>query len=371
MRSGSAMRSSSSEPGDDGDRPREFALAQARTCGAAGGTTWAAVIGAAAADLDRDPPGPLGRLLLGDRADPERSNLPLRLVGAIHRIALTDPTCPLRPWLPSAGGVIDPERAVDAAREMAAGDPERIRAVMDAPVQTNEVGRAAALSAALHVAVGRHPLPVRLFEIGASAGLNLLLDRFRIETDGPGWGPPDSPVRLAGRFVGPAPEVSELIVAERRGCDPDPIDITSDAGRDLLRSFVWPEQVARLALLDAAIAIARPDPPPVDRANAGKWLADERTFPVPGSLTVVMHSAVIPYLGAEERAVVAERIAAAGAAATGDAPFAHLSFEPPGSTTWSATVDVVLESWPGGGRVLLATCGAHGDAIEWWGDRPH
>jgi len=342
-------------------------LAQARICADHGSPTWAAVLGAAVEDLDRDPRGPLGRLLLGDEADPVRSNLPLRLVGALHRIALADATCPLRSWLPTTGGVVDPLRAVAAARDLAADDPEGLRLAMTAPVQTNDAGRSAALSAGIHAAVRRHPMPVRLLEIGASAGLNLLLDRYRIESATTAWGPLAASVRLADRFAAGAPQPADLAIVERRGCDPDPIDLTSAVGRDLLRSFVWPERIDRLLLLDAAIETVRHDPPRVDRSVANAWLPGLIADPVPGLLTIVMHSAVIPYVAADEWAEVEASIAAAGAAATTAAPFAHLSFEAVLDVE-PLVVDVVLESWPGGGRALLATCGPHGDDIVWLGD---
>lgn len=346
---------------------RAVALAQSRICADASGPTWAAILRAAAFDLDGSPPGPLGRLLLDDPADPARSNAPLRLVGALHRTALVDEACPLRAWLPSTGGIVDPEQAVAAARVVAADDPEGLRVAMSAPVQTNEVGRAAVLSAALHASVRRHPRPVRLLDIGASAGLNLVLDRYRIESDGAAWGPPESPVRLVDRFVGRAPEPADLVIAERRGCDPDPVDLTSPAGRVLLRSFVWPERTDRLALLDAAIETVRHDPPRVDRSAANAWLPGLIADPVPGLLTIVMHSAVTPYVAADEWAEVEAAIATAGAAATETAPFAHLSFEAILDVE-PLVVEVAVQSWPGGERRVLATCGPHGDDIVWLGD---
>jgi len=339
-------------------------LAQARICADHGSPTWAAVLGAAADDLDRDPRGPLGRLLLGDDTDPVRSNLPLRLVGALHRIALADATCPLRSWLPTTGGVVDPSRVVSAARDLAASDPEGIRVAMAAPVQTNDVGRSAVLSAGIHAAVRRHPMPVRLLEIGASAGLNLLLDRFRVECATTAWGPPAASVRLADRFAAGVPQPADLEIVSRRGCDPDPIDLTSARGRDLLRSFIWPERIDRLALLDAAIETVRRDPPQIDVASAAEWLAGMIADPVPGTLTIVMHSAVTPYVATDEWAEVEASIAAAGAAATEAAPFGHLSFEAVLDVE-PLVVEVVLELWPGGARAPLATCGPHGDDIVW------
>ena len=61
---------------------------------------------------------------------------------------------------------------------------------------------------------------------------------------------------------------------------------------------------------------------------------------------------------------------AAGAAATTSAPVAHVSYELSEGGRSDGRMDVTLESWPDGGRTLLATCGPHGDDIEWFGDHP-
>jgi hypothetical protein len=145
-------------------------------------------------------------------------------------------------------------------------------------------------------------LPLRVLEIGSSAGLNLRWDRYRYDggADGTGFGPVNSPVRLTGGYHAPAPRLDVLaMVAERRGCDASPLDATAREDQLTLKSFVWPEQADRLARLDAALQVAERVPAPVDRADAGEWveaqLADDSA--AAGTATVVFHSIVVAVPG--------------------------------------------------------------------------
>ena len=99
--------------------------------------------------------------------------------------------------------------------------------------------------------------------------------------------------RLARGATAPPPDG---LVVERAGCDPKPIDAIGESGRQKLRSFVWPDQVARLALLDAAIATAREVPATIDQEEAASWLGHKLTTPVSGAATVVFHSVVMQYM---------------------------------------------------------------------------
>src|SRR5262249_23205228 len=71
-------------------------------------------------------------------------------------------------------------------------------------------------------------------------------------------------------------------VAERAGCDPNPLDPTTDEGRTTLLSFVWPDQADRLALVRAACDVARRVPATVERANGADWVAARLARPAPG-----------------------------------------------------------------------------------------
>ena len=107
----------------------------------------------------------------------------------------------------------------------AAATPAKIAAFLDSPPQTNEVGRSAALFGGLLQVLGtaEHPdLPVRLVEIGASAGLNLLADRFVYRAaDGSTWSAGDpTPVVLDPAWESRPPGILPAVrVAERLGCD--------------------------------------------------------------------------------------------------------------------------------------------------------
>ena len=89
------------------------------------------------------------------------------------------------------------------------GQREEIRTWLDHPPQTNEVGRGAALAGALCHLVAQHDRPVRLVEIGTSAGLNLRADHFLITGAGVSYGPADSPVRMPEAWRGKPPPVRQ------------------------------------------------------------------------------------------------------------------------------------------------------------------
>ena len=131
------------------------------------------------------------------------------------------------------------------------------------PPQTNEVGRAAALiGGLLHLVADNDDRPLRLVEIGASAGLNLRADRFRVElADGRSVGPAGSPVVLRDPWQGPLPPLRpRLVVVERLGCDVAPLDPATTEGRLRLTSYVWPDQLERLDRLRGALQLAARGP---------------------------------------------------------------------------------------------------------------
>ena len=124
---------------------------------------------------------------------------------------------------------------------------ERLRELVEQPVQTNEVGRCAALLPGFLEVARETGLPLRLLEVGASAGLILRWDAYRYEAEGFAWGSADSPLRIGFELErGELPEATPVEVAERRGCDASPIDLSGEEGRLTLLSYIWPDQVARL-----------------------------------------------------------------------------------------------------------------------------
>ncbi|MCF6526206.1 DUF2332 domain-containing protein [Streptomyces sp. JJ36] len=308
---------------------------QRDACAELGSPLYAALLDGVAADLRAG--GVCGAVLAGHEEAPGGHAVPLRLLGGVHALVLTGRAPELAAYYPSAGGLFRPTEAGAlwrAFRDTLAARRDEVRDWLSRPPQTNEVGRAGLLLAGLLYAADRHPGPVRLFELGASAGLNLRADRFRLTAPGLVWGPADAPVRLPGAWTAPVPEWltgaarrhPELTLAERRGCDPDPVDPCSPEGALALRAYVWPDQRARAARLEGALRLAAEVPARVERRGAADFLAEVRTRP--GTLTVVWHSVMRQYVPRPEWRRVEEELARLAAESGPDAGFAHLAFEP-------------------------------------------
>ncbi len=366
MMTGSDRRGMAAPLRRQGDRPpadfTELLRVQRDACRQIGSDLYARLIGHAITRVDR--PGPIRDLLAPHAQDSFGSALALRFLGAVHRIVLEGRAPELAAHYPSVGGTPGP--AAEAAFEavVAAHLPELAERIHDG-VQTNEVGRSAALVGAfLEVAAGAGGgggMPLRVFEVGASAGLNLRWDHYRYEAGGRGVGDPSSPVRFVEPWVGRRPRLDRTCtVAERRGCDLSPIDATTPEGRLTLRAFVWPDLVDRLRRLDAAIEVARRVPATVDRADVSTWLPERLAAPAPGTATVVVHSIVVQYLPDEARRTLRETVTAAGEAATPEAPVAWLRMEP-----GRDGAEVRLAGWPGGADRLLAVSAYHGPPVRW------
>jgi hypothetical protein len=291
------------------------------------------------------------------------SALALRLLGSVHRLVLERRAGALAAYYPSVGGTWEPEAGWTAFLALLAEQPGPVAEWLDRPPQTNEVGRASALFGGL-LQLPRD-LPVRLFEIGSSAGLNLRCDGFAYVDDrGHVFGDPASPVRLdpawRGRPLdGPAPRI-----VERSGCDLYPVDPATTEGRTLLSAYVWPDQRARLERLRGALQVAAQVPARVERTSATSFL--DGLDLAEGSTTVLWHSVMWQYLSAVEQEAVTARIEALGAAADARATFVHLSAEPARRAPGEPHEFLVrMRVWPGGEDEVLGTTVAHGVPTVW------
>ncbi|WP_171163936.1 DUF2332 domain-containing protein [Streptomyces sp. I05A-00742] len=318
---------------------------QAQACAELKAPLYATLLARAAQDV-RDG-GPCADAVAPLEGAPGPAAVALRLLGAVHALVLLGETPELAAHYPTSGGSADhPEAAWGPFRRAVAEHPEHIAAWMRRPPQTNEVGRANMLISGLVTAVAGlalpEPPPVRLLELGASAGLNLRADRFRTASGRPGgpefsWGDPGSPVVLDGawrdgapppRIAGAAARVPALDVVERLGCDVDPLDPLDPAGALALRAYVWPDHPSRTARLAGALALARQVPARVRARGAADFLVDAALRP--GTLTVVWHSVMRQYVPAEEWSRAEGELRRLRTAATGPETgwFAHLAFEP-------------------------------------------
>ncbi|HEX2381538.1 MAG TPA: DUF2332 domain-containing protein [Acidimicrobiales bacterium] len=300
--------------------------------------------------------------------DPIFEAMPLRFLGGVHRIVLDGRAPDLAVCYPSAGGKFDPDHPGDAAErflQTVAEHHDELVESLTHGVQTNEVGRCAALLLGFLAVAGSTELPLRVLELGASAGLNLRWDRYRYEggADGEVWGDPASPLRFDGVYVDPLPHIDiDAVVVERAGCDRGPIDATSADGALTLRSFLWPDQLERFAALDAALALAASVPVSVERADAGDWVEARLAERRPGVVTVVYHSIVWQYLTPETRVRVQHAIERAGTIATDDAPVAWVRMEPGRDPTKSA--EVRISRWPDRLERVVARTGYHGRPVR-------
>lgn len=298
-------------------------------------------------------------MLRGHEDDPGPTALVLRLMGAVNRLALDGSEPRLAALYADLGR--DEGAAWHELSEVFARNLTKLRELVDLPVQTNEVGRCAALLPAFLTVAAETGLPLRLLEVGASAGLNLRWDRYRYWSDGFTWGPDDSPVAIEFELRGGAsmPDLPNVEIAARRGCDRAPIDLGTSEGRISALAYIWPDQMERVERTEAALRIAAGLPITVDAEGVGTWVERQLADPASGQATIVYHSLVAQYFSNDQRSAFHASLKAAAARATADAPLAWLRMEPAGEWT-----EVRLSTWPGGERRLIARAGYHGDPVE-------
>ena len=295
--------------------------------------------------------------------DPVADALPLRLAGAFHALVLKGADPELAACYPPDGG--DPARLHGALLAALERENAFIRAFLRSPPQTNEVGRSAVLLGGFLRAAALTMLPLRLLEIGASAGLNMMWDSYHYRIGGQEWGDPASPVWLAPEWTGPLPPLATPVsVAERAGCDVAPLDLASPEARLRLRSYVWADQPERLARVEAAIGLAAGKRVAVECADAATWVAEQLSCPAPGRATILYHSIMWQYMPAATQAALHVTVMRAGDAATATAPFAWLRFEPPAT---KGRPELRLTCWPGERNEHLATAHPHGSEVTWLG----
>jgi len=309
----------------------------------------------------------VARLVEDFEGDPLRGFLALRVLGAVHDRALSGRAPELARFFPTLAGRPEWPGVWEAFRAVVDEQRDALRPWLASFPQTNEVRRCGGLLGAFLEVARATGLPLRLREVGASAGLNLAWDRYQYRLPPHRWGDPRSPVRIDAEWHGGAAAFEQRPRIETRaGCDVAPVDVTDDAQARRLEAYVWADQPERLAQLRAAIALAREDPPRLARESAAVWLERELREPAPQVATVVFHSTVWVYLGAPEQARVRELIAAAGARARADAPLAWLSAE---DESGYGRITIRLRLWPGGKSVALAEGHPHGRLVR-WGEPP-
>ena len=335
---------------------------QAKYCATLESLLWAEACTAVAADIRSG--GAFLAILQDWTGDLDRDYLPLRLLGGLHYLALAGLAPSLARQLPSTGGHPGPGLAAALLAALAA-HPDELRKSLDHPPQTNEVGRSAVFLGGFLEIAARSGLPLRLLELGASAGLNLCWDRFAYRLGGYRWGGEAAALTLRARWHGPAPLLdAPLRIASRQACDRRPVDLGDPEARLRLEGYVWPDQSDRFAALRRAVTLAMDLGIRVDRAEAVDWLESRLDARPPGAASVVYHSVVLQYFDAAARRRFDQVLDAAGRASTPDRPLAWLAFE---QESPESNFELSLTYWPGGERRRLAVAQAHGRWVDWLG----
>jgi hypothetical protein len=288
------------------------------------------------------------------------------LAAALRYLALSGRAPDLASAL-DADGPGATERLWPLARTAIADNLDEVRAFVERGNQSNEPGLSAALYGALLLLAERHGMPVRLLELGASAGLNLNADRYRYTVGDDTLGTRGSPLGFrdpweGGRVQPLADPDAPLRISARAGCDLHPIDSRTDEGRQRLLAYLWADQAGAIARLEQAFAV-KPAPPKVAAAPAAGWLSRQLGDRQDGELTVVFSSRLREYMRERDRTRLQSVLAEVGADATVERPLVALELEPaPGTRGWLA---FVLRTWPHHERQLLARCRPGGLPVRW------
>jgi hypothetical protein len=315
---------------------------------------------------------------------PEAQLRPNLLLAAVHHLLLGGLDHPLAAWY---GTVVDePRPATDgdpvaAWRDLCLGHRDELAPLLATrATQTNEVGRCTATMPAIagvEAAAGR---PVGLVEVGASAGLNLLLDRwaYRYGSDGEVAPPGGSDLTLMATSSGPVPvpvPAALPTIVQRAGLDLAPVDIADEGEARWLLACLWPEQPKRIAQLRAALTIARRDPPALVTGDAVDDLAPlVRAVPV-DAIAVVVTTWAAAYLSDDRQRDLLAVLHGLGAERDVSYVFAERPVEVPGlpvpprpdGADHPGPTALVRLDWRDGRRhaTRLADMHPHGKWLAW------
>ncbi len=286
--------------------------------------------------------------------------LPLRIVGGLHALHLSGEAAEL--------SAIYRGKAADDVALVAlaiAAHEQRLLPWLDGPPQTNEAGRSANFVAAMLWLADRG-LPPRFEcrEIGSSAGINLMMDRYRYDLGGVKVGLEPSAIAFKPEWEGPPPPDRRFEIISLKGCDVAPVDLTDPAQAMRLKAYIWPEHHIRFARMDAAIVAATSQAPDLVKMNAADFVEAELAKPqAEGTTRVMMHSIVWQYVPIDQQQRVTAAIEAAGARATEQRALAWIAVEANRNTHRH---ELIVRYWPGGSEpALLAVSHPHGASIAW------
>jgi hypothetical protein len=295
---------------------------------------------------------------------PLEDAMPLRLAGGFHHLLLTRDDNRL---VPVYRGEITDQSEVDAIVVAVTADHDaRLLPWLDGPPQTNEAGRSASFMAGLLWLSGKVGSRFELNELGASAGINTMMERYHYDLGGVTAGPENSPMQIKPQWRGGPPPKASLAIVSIQGCDQAPVDLSDPEAALRVKSYVWPENTDRLKRMDAAIALATEKRPDVVRSDALDWVVKRLAAPQDaGIVRVINHSIVWQYIPEDCRKQITDAIEAKGREASTARPLAWMMLETNRDTFKH---ELRIKYWPGPDEWhLLAEAQAHGAWVQWFG----
>ena len=309
-----------------------------------------------------------GRRIAAWRGAFLKDAVPLRLAGGLHHLVLSGTDARLSRVY---SGQITDQAAVDRlVCELVETYDHLLLAWLDGPPQTNEAGRGAAIMAGLLWVARRVGPRLELFELGASAGINTMLDRYHFRLGKTAIGPVNSAMQIAPEWRGergpPAPP-EDFKIVRVRGCDVEPVDLRDPEAALKLKAYVWPDAPGRLARIDAAIELARQNPPDLVRQNADDFVDHILAQPqADGTTRALFHSIMWQYMPPSAQSRILTAMEQAGSAATPDRPLAWVALE---SDPATLRHELWVRYWNGGQKdgekCLLAIAHPHAAWVEW------
>tara|TARA_R110000772_G_scaffold40890_6_gene95313 strand:+ start:1158 stop:2207 length:1050 start_codon:yes stop_codon:yes gene_type:complete len=310
-----------------------------------------------------DESSKLGRRVLTWDGNPLADALPLRVAGGFHALHLAGLHTRL-----SAIYNGDEQAAANAEviiAEIIARDEAALLPWLDSPPQTNEAGRSSSYIAGL-LWLTAQGLPPRyeLLEIGSSAGLNLIIDRYHYNLGGICVGPDNAALSFTPEWQGPPPPDAPFAFESIRGCDIAPVDLADPAQARRLTAFIWPEHKVRFERMKTAIGLVTEKPPQLESSSADDWMIEQLAKSQQEGVTrVLMHSIVWQYIAKAGGERIKQAMEAAAAKATTKCPLAWLSLE---ANRETYRHELIVRHWPGDGKpIKLGEAHAHGAWVKW------
>lgn len=295
--------------------------------------------------------------------------IPITFFTAVNFLVLAEPLAPLASYYP----YLHPDEAPPFSeayryfRAFVHAHREELRMILPtARLQTNEVTRCANLLPAFSLAYQRGGYqPLHMLEIGCSAGLNLLWHQYQYRYGSIVVGDPTSPVQITCEIQGGSlPPLPEKLphVANCQGIELCPRDIGDAEDMRWVRAAIWPEEVGRHRLLDAAIAFARQEGVSLHKGDACDLLP-KLLATISDDQTAVVWSSFAVNQGPIE---VKECIDSQIVEASHRIPIYRVSLE--FALEKQAGPRLELSEYQGGRLVkqeTLARCAVHGERMTW------